>query len=210
MTRSPWPNRLLKVAGAVVALYIVSQAISPHGASLAAGTDAPSLRLTSLDGETVDLATLRGRVVVLNFFATWCPPCRAEIPDLSRFQREHPEVVVVGVATESGDAAALRAFAAERAIAYRVVLGDDGVLGRYGVSVLPTTYVLDREGRVGPSFVGAVSRWRLTRAVGKLAAPPAQHAASVGRAGVARRREDPGEVSVIVDDEQVGHGDRGG
>ncbi|HEY3355561.1 MAG TPA: TlpA disulfide reductase family protein [Polyangia bacterium] len=173
MTRKSWPRRLLTAAGVLVALALVYTALVPRGAALADGTPAPPLRLTALDGSAVDLAALRGRVVVVNFFASWCPPCRAEIPDLSRFQREHPDVVVLGVATESGDAATVGAFARQRGIAYRVALGDDAALAGYGVSVLPTTYVVGPDGTIGRSFVGAVSRRALARALGVVPAAAA-------------------------------------
>jgi len=95
---------------------------------------------------------------VVNFWATWCAPCRQEIPDLARFAREHPEVEVVGVSVDEGMATErLKVEAARLGVTYRVLHDLGGEAARaWGVSVYPTTFVLDATGTVVASRVGVV------------------------------------------------------
>ena len=117
---------------------------------------APAFALPTLAGDTLRLADLEGQVVVLNFWATWCAPCRAEIPDLNHLHTElAPEgLTVVGVALEESREV-VAPFAASFGIAYPVAL-DDGALAADlgGVWGLPTTFVLDRQGRVVHRVIG--------------------------------------------------------
>ena len=168
MTRSNWRARLIQGVVIVAAVAVVFSLASQRGATLAAGTEAPPLVLPTLDGGRLDLASLRGRPVVLNFFATWCPPCRAEMSALRSFQQAHPDVSVVGVALDSGDAAQVRAFAVRYGVNFPVALADEGTAARFGVSTLPTTYVVQPDGRLGRSFVGAISERTLARATAGL------------------------------------------
>ena len=152
------------VAGVALLFSLAQQ----RGAGLAAGVDAPALALPTIDGGRLDLAALRGRPVVLNFFATWCPPCAAEMGELTSFQSDHPEVTVVGVALDSGGAAQVRAFARRHGLNFKVVLADEGAASRFGVSQLPTTYVVQPDGRLGRSFVGPIVARTLARATADL------------------------------------------
>jgi cytochrome c-type biogenesis protein len=120
---------------------------------------APEVALQTLDGKGFNLSELRGRVVLLNFWATWCIPCRAEIPELNTMHRdlESRGLSVVGVSTSDG-ANGVRDFWKDIKQDYTVLLGDKGVEAKFGVPGLPTTFILDREGRIREKIVGPRSR----------------------------------------------------
>jgi thiol-disulfide isomerase/thioredoxin len=110
---------------------------------------APPFTLPSLSGEPFSLEAHRGRVVVLNLWATWCGPCRVEIPDFIALQRELGDrgLVFVGVSLDDEGEEAVRDFAEALAINYPVVIDDGRVEEAYGpTEVLPTTFVIDQKG----------------------------------------------------------------
>jgi peroxiredoxin len=155
----------------VAAVAVFFSLASQRSATLAQGTDAPALSLATLDGSPFDLTSLRGRPVVLNCFATWGPPCRAEMGEFQSFQAAHPEVSVVGVAIDSGNPAQVRAFTARHGVTFKVALADETAAARYGVNQLPTTYVVQPDGRLGRSFIGPITEGILVRATAGLATP---------------------------------------
>jgi cytochrome c-type biogenesis protein len=116
---------------------------------------APEVELKTLEGESFQLAELRGRVVLLNFWATWCIPCRSEIPELNNMHRdlEARGLSVVGVSTYDG-ADGVRNFWKDIKQDYQVLLGDQAVESKFAVSALPTTFILDREGRIRAKIIG--------------------------------------------------------
>ena len=118
---------------------------------------APSFALPQLDGGTLRLGDYRGRVVLLNFWATWCPPCRAEIPDLNRLQDElgPAGLNVIGVSLDEEGFEAVRPFAEEYKVTYPLVVDDGAVAAQYGsLQGLPTTFVVDRNGQIVRRVIG--------------------------------------------------------
>jgi cytochrome c biogenesis protein CcmG/thiol:disulfide interchange protein DsbE len=112
---------------------------------------------TMLDGPPVDLSALRGKPLVLNFWATWCPPCRWEMPDLERAYRQYRGRGVQFLAVALDDADEVRAFVKENKITLPVAVDEDRVLARdYGVANIPTTYFLNSDGTVAHKQVGAL------------------------------------------------------
>ena len=125
------------------------------------GLAAPDFSLPSLNGDLVNLSDMRGRFVILNFWATWCGPCRYEIPELKKLQAELGQkgLEVVGIAVDEGPSNEqdVRSFVAEKAIEYPIVLDPEGrILLLLESSTVPTTVLLDKNGQVAWSSVGVV------------------------------------------------------
>lgn len=114
------------------------------------GQLAPDWQLSGFDGKPIKLSDFKGKVVLLNFWATWCAPCRKEIPTLVALQKEHGErgVAVIGVSLDQGDPAAVQSFASRMGITYPVAIGNENVQTSYGVEAIPTTFIVDRAGNI--------------------------------------------------------------
>ena len=122
---------------------------------------APEFALKDADGKTVRLSDYRGKVVLLDFWATWCGPCKIEIPWFKEFQRKYKDkgFEVIGVSMDDDGWEAVKPFAADMGINYRIVIGNDSTADAYGgVSALPTTFVIDRKGKIAAVHVGVVSK----------------------------------------------------
>jgi cytochrome c-type biogenesis protein len=123
---------------------------------------APDVEFEALDGKSVRLSSLRGRVVLLNFWATWCLPCRAEIPEFNTLQRdlESKGLSVVGVSVSPVDTAeSIRSFQKDIKQDYTVLRGAEEIGSKFGNGPgLPVTYIIDREGRIRQKFIGPQTR----------------------------------------------------
>jgi peroxiredoxin len=170
-------NRLLAwvvalLGAGVLAAIVVPPLLAPQGAHQAgpaglAGQRAPVFDLRDDAGVPVSLARYRGSIVVMNLWASWCPPCRAEMPELQRFADAHRAggIVVVGV-NQGESAARARAFAQALQIRFPVWLDELQQYGRAFTALgLPTTVVIDRNGIVTHGFDGAVTFGEVSAAV---------------------------------------------
>lgn len=123
---------------------------------------APDVEFEALDGKSVRLSSLRGRVVLLNFWATWCLPCRAEIPEFNALQHdlESKGLSVVGVSVSPVDTSeSIRSFQKDIKQDYTVLRGAEEIGSKFGNGPgLPVTYVIDREGRIRQKFIGPQTR----------------------------------------------------
>jgi peroxiredoxin len=127
------------------------------------GTPAPPLVVTTLDGERIDLAALKGRRVVVNFWATWCAACRTEMPGLDRLARESDDAELVVVAVSEEDKATLAAYARKENLTLPLASADDRDLPSPfdEVKSIPTTAFIDRQGIITAAVVGALDHSQL-------------------------------------------------
>ena len=115
---------------------------------------APGFALQDATGKTVRIEDYLGKVVLLDFWATWCTGCKKEIPWFSEFQTTYGEkgFVVVGVSLDEDGWKVLRPFLNEHKVPYQMLLGDDPTAKRYGIRNLPDTFLIDRQGRVAAAY----------------------------------------------------------
>ena len=149
-------NLLLRLSRVLVTAFTVS------------ALPAAAFDITDTQGQRHRLADYQGRYVVLNFWATWCVPCIQEIPEIAAFQKEHPRVVVIGVAMDAENAAKVKQFAKKVGHDYALVLADDAVEKQLGDQrALPTTRIYDPSGKVVYDRPGRVSKKFLDDATAK-------------------------------------------
>lgn len=140
---------------------------SQDAATQVTGTDAPDFSLKDVGGRSVDLRSLTGKVVVLDFWATWCPPCREEMPHLEQLHRQLREkgLVILGLDVgEDGDT--VREFARKNDYTFTLLLGaEPDVSARYHVDGYPTVFVIDRAGKIAARLGGSAQESDLRSAV---------------------------------------------
>lgn len=123
----------------------------------AGSRQAPALVLQALDGRTVDLASYRGKPVLINFWATWCDTCRVEMPDLQALHQrlDGKGPVILGVSMDE-NLAAVPPFVKENKITFPILYSDRSVSAAYAVRGLPAAYLIDPEGRIARRWIGRV------------------------------------------------------
>ena len=129
---------------------------------------AADLVLLDLNGKQVKVSDFKGKWVIVNYWATWCPPCAVEIPELNTFHNKHKskDAVVVGVNIEQGELEYVKEFSAEFKITYPILQALDSSSSPYGqIRALPTTFILDKQGKVFKTIIGAVTLERLEKII---------------------------------------------
>ena len=145
------------------------------GVASSASRQAPDYQYTTVSGDTASLAGLRGKVVLVNFWATWCPPCRVEMPGFQRVYEDRKDegFVVLGLSTDMRGEDQVREFLAARGITYPNAMAR-GSIGRDfgGSNMLPTSYLIDRQGRIRNEVRGIFTSVALDQAVSRLLDEP--------------------------------------
>ena len=121
------------------------------------GKGAPDFELTSLDGQRISLSQFRGKVVILDFWATWCKPCRLELPHFVALHQEFGNDVleIIGVSVDRVGSEEVASFVKQWKIPYIVVMGNGEVARDYGgIRGIPTTFVIDKQGNIYRKYVG--------------------------------------------------------
>jgi thiol-disulfide isomerase/thioredoxin len=136
---------------------------APDEARPSAARGGVDLTLHSVDGKSLRLSSLRGKVVLVDIWATWCPPCRQALPTLARLSQARPDdLKVVGILT-GDDPRSLKALLEVMPLPYFTGVGNEASLSLFPVEALPTVYILDRTGRVVDRVVGGVPEGELLR-----------------------------------------------
>ena len=161
-----WATRV--ALGSAFAMGLLVTACSTPGTSVRAAVKpekdrkrAPDFALKDSNGTQVKLSDYRGKVVLLNFWATWCGPCKIEIPWFIEFEQKFKDqgFAVLGVSMDEDGWEAVKPYIANRKINYRVLLGDERVGDLYGgIESLPSTFIIDREGKIASVHIGLVGK----------------------------------------------------
>lgn len=151
--------------------------------SLSTSAHAKGFTFTDHTGKKLTLSDYRGKWVLINFWATWCPPCLKEIPDLVSLYKSRSDVMVIGIAMDYSDPKTVLKYVKSMSIPYPIVLGDRKIAAQVGpVSMLPTTYVFDPSGNPAVYKVGLVSRESLEEFMRESSATKPQNPDRGGRA----------------------------
>ncbi|MEZ5351515.1 MAG: TlpA disulfide reductase family protein [Bryobacteraceae bacterium] len=154
----------MALAAALAFVGIACSTSSPVRAAVKAEKDrknAPGFALKDSMGRTVNLSDYKGKVVLLNFWATWCGPCKLEIPWFMEFEQKYKDngLAVLGVSLDEEGWDVVKPYLERTKINYRILLGDDAVAQMYGgVDALPSSFIIDREGRIAAVHIGLVSK----------------------------------------------------
>jgi thiol-disulfide isomerase/thioredoxin len=132
--------------------------------------DAPSWELPDLEGNPVSSSRYAGKIVVMDFWATWCPPCLFQIPILNAVQAKHTndDVVVIGVAVDAEGAEVVAPYAEENGIEYQLVMGDEGLARKFGAPGFPALAIVSPEGKIDSMHVGLIEEEDLEAAIAKV------------------------------------------
>ncbi len=158
---------ILVVIGAIAIYQLTSaQGLAPDAAQAAMARSAdsvmvpkaaPDFALQDVDGTVHHLSDYRGKVVMLNFWATWCPPCRKEIPEFADLQKKFGDqgIQFIGIALDDEGLAKVKPWLANHPVSYPILIPDAKVANSYGeMSSIPVTFVIDRKGMIRSSFTG--------------------------------------------------------
>ena len=150
---------LAVIAAAAVAGYFAWDRAPMKPGAIAGSKAAPDFTLKNIDGITFTLSKeTKGKVVLLNFWATWCPPCRMEIPGFIKLYEKYRSkgLVIVGVAMDEGGAADVSPFVKSNGMNYPILVGEQSVVESYGgITGIPTTFFIDRQGAISQKIIGA-------------------------------------------------------
>ena len=164
---------------ASLALFGMACAVQENDGSAAAGEEqgdpAPDFTLPDLQGNPVTLSDFRGKTVIIDFWATWCPPCIFQVPELNQFWKAHKDlgdVMVVGIAIDVEGAEVVAPWVDEQGVEYTIVIGDEDLARRFGAIGFPTLAIVTPGGRLDSLHVGLIEVADLEALVAPFRSPP--------------------------------------
>jgi thiol-disulfide isomerase/thioredoxin len=137
-------------------MVLVVGAASPALAILQKGQAAPAVKVTTLSGQPVTLANYKGYVLIIDFFATWCGPCKEAIPHLNSLNKKYGKqgLQLLGLSVDDGEEKLVRDFSAARQLSYPVAIANDDLQTEYGLRSVPTIFVINKKGVVAEKYQG--------------------------------------------------------
>lgn len=137
------------------------------------GNIAPDFQLTTIDGKSMKLSEQRGKKVFLNFWATWCPPCRAEMPDMENFYKDQKNnsfvILAVNYTTQEKNKDDVHQFVEDFGLTFPILLDHDGsISSHYQIFTIPTTFVIDSNGVIQKKFVGPLNKEMMEKLVSSI------------------------------------------
>lgn len=155
------PIRIIVFAAAAALLVLALVAHSKAAEDSLSGKPAPAWKLKDVNGKTVQLADFKGKVVILDFWATWCGPCKMEIPSFVALQKQYHDqgLEVIGLSVDQGGPSVVKQFIPKLGINYPVMMADEKVQSDYGdIEAIPTTFVINRQGVIVAKHVGVTEK----------------------------------------------------
>ncbi len=146
----------MKYLAVVVLVLAFAAGCQERNSTKGGAAKAPDFTLQDLNGKNVKLSDFRGKVVVLEFWATWCPPCRESIPGIEKIYKAYKDkgLVVLAVSLDQGGWDSVKTFVSGRGMTYTVLKGDDDVTSEYQVRTIPMLLILDRSGNIAKRYIG--------------------------------------------------------
>jgi thiol-disulfide isomerase/thioredoxin len=149
----------MKTIPFLLALLIAAATASVGFADPVASKPAPAWTLKDLDGKSVSFEQFKGKVVVIDFWATWCGPCRVEIPGYIELQKKYGKdgLVIIGISIDEKGPAVVKQFSEKMGINYQMLMADDKIVAAFGgIEAIPTTFIIDRAGKIQDRKEGAM------------------------------------------------------
>lgn len=180
-TKRRWPKATIEAALWIGVLGFLGFRMWPQLAAAAglgsSGPQVANMRVESLAGDSIALADLRGKVVLVNFWATWCPPCRVEMPGFQKVYTKYRDqgFTIVGLSNDRGPRSVVTEFVQARSLTFPIAMANAEAVRAFGhPRALPTSYLIDRQGRIRYTVPGIFAQAALDRAVRELLAevPP--------------------------------------
>ncbi|MFK2825482.1 redoxin domain-containing protein [Bacillus sp. B190/17] len=150
------------------------EVVSGEENGLGLGSRAPDFTLRTLEGKEVSLSDYQGKKVILNFWATWCPPCKAEMPHMQSFyekeaEKGNVEILAVNLTSEDRGKEEVAKFAEQYGLTFPIPLDEDGTIGqRYQIATIPTTYILNTDGTIHQKIIGPMDEQMMRELVSEL------------------------------------------
>jgi len=150
----PFQKFALKTLLLAIAGLLLST--EPAAAVLQKGDKAPAIKMTTTSGQPITLNNYKGYVLVMDFFATWCIPCKESIPHMNSLNRKYGKqgLQILGVSVDEGNDREVKSFIGERKISYPVAIADEDMQTEYGLRSIPTVYVINKRGMVAEKYQG--------------------------------------------------------
>lgn len=159
-------NKYSKLLFIIIPVLIVLVFTQSKMNASAEGNDAPDFSITDLKGETISLSGLKGKVIIINFWATWCPPCREEIPGFLEVYDKYKDqgLVILGIALDNGGPDVVNPFVKNMAITYPVAMATQEIYQSYQPGqYIPATFIIDRTGKIKDKHVGFLDKASLEK-----------------------------------------------